>query len=267
MICTSFPTAWVINLARSADRRIYINDHLRSLNLPFEIVEAVDGLTLTADELAGVYDPALAATFGGRELTVGEIGCALSHLRLYQRMVDEHIEEAFILEDDAVIHPGILELLARRGEWPNDWEILLMHHLPWIGGQLNWWHTRFVGAHRFGRFSRPTYGTAGYLIRQSAAQSLIRQAYPVRIPADHWTGGAVSAGIQIYGVEPPCIEQLPMSSPEDTTIPGREAYRKKWGMREFPTDGFYLYLHRLASWLVNVYCKYHPARVVGCDSK
>jgi glycosyl transferase family 25 len=224
-------------------------------------VPAVDGRELAPEALAEVYDPAQSVATHGRELAPGEIGCALSHLRLYRRMEDEGIDEALILEDDAVIHPDALALLERRGDLPCAWEILLLNHMPDIGGRLNRWHSRRLGSYRIGRFSMPTYGTGGYLIRRSAARALLDRAYPIRAPADYWTGGGIAADIRICGVEPPCIAQLPVLSPAHSTIPDRELYWKKWGMPELPA-GPGLYLHRLKVWLVKTYHKYHPGKLV-----
>ena len=39
----------------------------------------------------------------GRELTPGELGCSLSHIRLWEKMVKENIPEVLILEDDLLI--------------------------------------------------------------------------------------------------------------------------------------------------------------------
>ena len=122
------PPIWVINLARSTERRAYITAHLEALGLPFEIAPAVDGRELTPEELAEVYDPVQAIAAIGREMSPSEIGCALSHLRLYQRMATENIDTALIIEDDASIHADLPGLLARRAGFPADWELLLLYH-------------------------------------------------------------------------------------------------------------------------------------------
>lgn len=252
---------WVVNLARSVERRAYITTHLNALGLPFEIVPAVEGKALTAGELTEAYDPLRTIATIGREMAAGEIGCALSHFRLYQRMVDADIDVALIVEDDAVIHPDTLDLLAKQENFPDDWEILLLNHTPTIGGRINRWHRTPVASRQIGRFSRPAYGTGGYLIRQSAARALLKQAYPIHCPADHWTGGSIKTGIRIYGVEPPCIEQLPADVLCDNTISDRELYWKLWGMPELPS-GLGLYLYCLKVWLIKTYCQYHPGKII-----
>ena len=51
-------------------------------------------------------------------MTKGEIGCALSHLKIYQKTVDEDIPYALILEDDTLFDTEFPKYL-------NDLEIFL----------------------------------------------------------------------------------------------------------------------------------------------
>jgi glycosyl transferase family 25 len=259
----AYPPIWIVNLARSAERRAYITAHAQNLGLPFEIVTAVDGRELSARELAEAYSAERAVAAIGRVLAPGEIGCALSHLRLYQRMMDENIEVALILEDDAVIHPDTLAILTRWQEFPSDWELLLLQHSCDIGGPLSWWHCQsLTPAYRIGRFARPTYGTVGYLIRQGAARKILARAYPVHAPSDHWTGGLLETGIRLYGLEPPCITHRHENNPAYSTMAGREDLQRQALGQDQPLTGLRWRLFRLRLWLANCYCKYHPWKAI-----
>jgi len=57
---------------------------LRSLDLQFEIIEAIDGMLLGQRELEK-YSKRLAMKTVGRELGSGEIGAALSHGNIWRR--------------------------------------------------------------------------------------------------------------------------------------------------------------------------------------
>lgn len=46
-------------------------------------------------------------------ITSGELGCAISHLSIYQKMVDENIEKALILEDDIIFIKDGREILQQ----------------------------------------------------------------------------------------------------------------------------------------------------------
>jgi glycosyl transferase family 25 len=202
------PPAWVISLARSGERRRYIETHLADRGLAYEIVDAVDGGDLSTEALADAYDSEGARACIRRELAASEIGCGLSHLKLFQRMIDEDIEVALIMEDDAWIRPETLPILQRRDAFPPDWEVVLLQHFHRMGGPVSWWHRhKLLEGYRVGRLVAPTYGTAGYLIKRSAARKLLDASYPLRAPADHWICGHMGLPIRIYGIDPPCIRQ------------------------------------------------------------
>lgn len=88
---------FIINLPKDAKRRAFMQNQLARSLLDYEFIEAIDAKSLSVDELHQLvykYDEA--------NFLLGEIGCALSHKKIYQKMVDEHIDYAFILEDDAL---------------------------------------------------------------------------------------------------------------------------------------------------------------------
>lgn len=260
MTTPPYPPIWAVNLPRSKERREYITGHLQALGLPFEIVPAVDGRELPAQELAEIYSVERTVACIKREMALGEVGCALSHLRLYQRMVDEDIAEALIVEDDAVIDPALPGLLAGRQGWPADWELVLLYHGK---GQISWWHAQAISPkYRIGRFARPGWGTVGYLIKQSAARKILALAYPVHAPSDHWTCGRTEVDIRLYGIEPRCVtHRHDEVAALYTTIPDKDLYRQLAGFGGSLT-GLTLWLHRLKVWAIDVYHKYHPHKII-----
>lgn len=87
---------YVINMERSVQRRKSMEEHLRNLGIEFEIVKAVDGSLLPDDytqQTLGRQDP----------LSKSELGCMLSHLKVYQMMQERNEEFAVVLEDDILI--------------------------------------------------------------------------------------------------------------------------------------------------------------------
>ena len=92
---------FVISLARAPDRRDSISNHLRELGLEYEIIEAVDGAQLSESECLNFLA-------NGVTYIHGVIGCYLSHIRIYERIIRENIDIALILEDDARLNPDIV---------------------------------------------------------------------------------------------------------------------------------------------------------------
>jgi len=59
--------------------------------------------------------------------TKGMKGCGSSHLAIWQKMVDENIQTAMILEDDAVFKSDFENLLNQMWQYvPQDWEMILL---------------------------------------------------------------------------------------------------------------------------------------------
>ena len=219
------PPVWVVNLKESADRREYIEDHLGALGVRYELVEAVNGRGLSRDSLDALYSPRAAISTIGRELSLGEIGCSLSHLGLYRKMLDEGRDEVLIVEDDAIITPDAFRVLAQRDRFPRDWEIVLLGH-GW--GPISFWAGRRLDdRHRVVRFADSVYGTYGYMIRKSAARIFLERGYPISRPADHLTGSGIRSGVRLYGIDPPCLLTLDTLDPAQSTMPDSHAIRKK----------------------------------------
>lgn len=77
-----FPPIFIISLKNSSRREI-IAKHLRSLNLDFEFFDAVYGKELSEEELAKIdFDFYPKEHHSPKSLTLGEIGCAISHMNI-----------------------------------------------------------------------------------------------------------------------------------------------------------------------------------------
>ena len=96
--------AYVINLERSPERKIYMQKLLKKFPfLDVEFVTAVDGRAMNENERIHQFD---VDKFYARYSVMprpGEIGCTLSHQKCYCKMVKEGIPCALILEDDIVL--------------------------------------------------------------------------------------------------------------------------------------------------------------------
>lgn len=102
---------FVINLEKQEKRREIISKQLNALHIPFEIFPAVNGRLLTQEQISQLYDREKALKKGYYDLTLPEIGCALSHINIYKKIVSENIPYALILEDDAFLNPELPKVL------------------------------------------------------------------------------------------------------------------------------------------------------------
>lgn len=199
---------FVISLARSVERRAMVVQQMAHLGIDFEFVDATDGKALSSAELAKV-DFELAKEVCGHALSFGEIGCAMSHIRLYERIVAEGIERCVVLEDDIYLHKhskAIIEAIVHSCKS----EIVFLHH-----GKAKRWPflSSLPGGYRLARYLTPSrtskrgvLSTAGYVLSLTGAKKLLQCAYPLRMPSDYLTGRLQLNGLTASGVEPSCLD-------------------------------------------------------------
>ncbi|XP_026843806.1 glycosyltransferase 25 family member [Drosophila persimilis] len=99
---------FMINLERRPERRQKMENMFEEIGLQVEHFPAVDGKELNADrvqEMGIRFLPGYEDPYHHRAMTMGEIGCFLSHYRIWVRMVQLELKEVLILEDDIRFDP------------------------------------------------------------------------------------------------------------------------------------------------------------------
>lgn len=206
---TLFPPIFVINLARHKERRAFIKMQLEAAGLDFEFIDAFDGQLLTSEYLEKNYDSSLAKTIVGRDLTLGEIGCALSHLSIYRKIVADELPFAVILEDDALIGIQFPDVCKRVVEMINPLanEVVLFAHTQkysnWSGLKIDKTHKLLPAV--------DAYCAHGYLVTQASAKKLLETLHPVHIVADCWNYLMTHKVIKVSSIIPYCIGHAPFA--------------------------------------------------------
>ena len=101
------PPVYLINLKKSPERLAKSKKRLEEQNIGFTRVEGVLGQDLSEDEIKQHYCPALNAKKYHTALTKGQIGCYLSHRKVWQLIAEGDDDFGIIMEDDFVL-PGNL---------------------------------------------------------------------------------------------------------------------------------------------------------------
>lgn len=94
---------YVINLKRRPERLKSMLEKFNVLGIDAQVVTATDGKNISEKELEvlGVKPmPDYLDPFHKRPITFGEIGCFLSHYRVWQEMVSKNYERVIVFEDD-----------------------------------------------------------------------------------------------------------------------------------------------------------------------
>ncbi len=199
---------YVISLERSLERRENMKWLMEHYKIPFSFFDAVDAKKLTKQECE-LADLDLAKQYCGHNLSVSEIACALSHIKLYEKQVNENIERMLILEDDAHIHMNFKEIVSVLLNTSNH-DLVYLYH----GKAKKWpFYSNLAHGYRLHKYRKPSknskrgiMGAVGYILTLNGAKKLLKVAYPIRMPADYLLGRLQLNNLNASGVEPSCID-------------------------------------------------------------
>lgn len=146
----------LINLEKDKERLKYMSDQLREQGLLFERLEAVNEKEYLENG-GNEYDEELAIKNHYSKLKSGEIGCALSHKRCYQKFLNDleykDVKYLLILEDDVELDKNfknIIEKEIQKNEKKYKWNYLQFNY-PKISFSLkDKYKTQFI----FFKFSK-----------------------------------------------------------------------------------------------------------------
>jgi glycosyl transferase, family 25 len=177
--------SFVISLPQDIKRREHLISQLQKIDVPFSIFEAIHGMSLSTEDLEASYDREKALRISNRELSKGEIGCALSHMSIYKKMLAEDIQYALILEDDADILDEELPatLLKLRQFYSNKKPVVVM--LSYVSRYLENKEIKLDDKHRLYDTYRGTCAH-GYFLNKAAAEIFVKNLYPIHVAADKW---------------------------------------------------------------------------------
>jgi glycosyl transferase family 25 len=176
---------YVINLARSLDRRAHITAELRKTGLDYEIITAVDGRDLDLGD-SSLIDPLLLAK---NSFPAGTAGCALSHLSAYQKIIAEGLDQALILEDDVVLPADLSTLVDAVAPYLTGAEVALLNYASpdtckmSIEGSVDLPSSRQLA---LPIDINPMVNAAAYIITREACERMNESVLPLRANADDW---------------------------------------------------------------------------------
>lgn len=186
---------FVINLERDVNKKERIINECDRLNLDFEIFNAVDGGALSESFLKETV-----LDYGSNFLTNGEIGCSLSHLNLYEKIINDGLPYALILEDDAILNDKIVSFISTF-EKNNKKEGFYL-----LTGDFDYIENKKIKLGEFDVFSVVSaIMTTGYIITRETAKKMIKFLYPVRFEADMFKIFRICTGVNIYATIPHLI--------------------------------------------------------------
>lgn len=183
--------AYVINLARSPERRAHMASEFRKTGMEHEFVEGVEGANLDLDD-SSIIDP---IWLGNSPFFPGVAGCAMSHLKVYEKIIEDGSEVGLVLEDDVILPPDIDAIAEAVAAHMVGSEVVLLQYFSYLSllrgdacrlsrrGSLELPSSRVLA---FPAEVADLGASGAYLITREACELTAKAVLPVRVPADDW---------------------------------------------------------------------------------
>ena len=206
---------YVVNLERSTVRKQYMEALLSPYTfLDIEFVKAVDGRLLSAEEINNQFDFKQSRKLYGKTIAPGEVGCTLSHRKIYKDIIDNDIPYALILEDDIAIQRDLtlinLDVVDHvlRSSRPR----VLM-----LSGDYCYYKKKPIAR------IYSAIGTYAYMINYAGAKLIINKVRPCTV-ADDWLYYK-RKGLRMYAVYPYMID-----ANVNMDVLGSDIQQNSWGI-------------------------------------
>ena len=219
---------FIINLARSKSRWESISARLDTFSLVYQRVDAIDGKSCDPEKLEQHYSPEINRKTYHRPLTAGEIGCYLSHINCWERIIDSQLDFALILEDDAVPSDILPEIIRSTQHYPPGWDVIKLATGPRqkeitaekLLSQID------LSVVSFAKI--PSTATA-QLVSVAGAQKLLSNRKLFGRPVDVDIQFFWEAGLKIFGLRPfPVHVDFAFESDISQIAVRRSDWRRRW---------------------------------------
>lgn len=120
-ICT-----WCVTLKSTPKREKYVRSHLVSHNINYKMFYGFDSIkTGVTAKILQEQKYTILDTW----VTVGAVGCYISHYMLWQNIMDSDTDTFFIVEDDVSLVNNFIEVFTEYLQHvPSDWDIIYVGH-------------------------------------------------------------------------------------------------------------------------------------------
>ena len=127
-------------------------------------------------------------------VTVGSVGCSLSHFAIWDHMVRNDVRGALVFEDDAAPTDRLIANLEKYID-ADDHILMLGSH---IRKTSLMWKPGIVLTEKF-------FGAHAYYLTKGVARALLRGAFPIATQVDQYIGAQICNGVQVRAISPPAV--------------------------------------------------------------
>jgi glycosyl transferase family 25 len=200
---------FLIHMEKNADRLENFNKYYYNSDLKFkkfEIFPAIVGkhINLIDHVSPNGYNQILMTEKTKKrihhyDLTRGAVGCYLSHLSIYKKLIKSKLKYSIVFEDDSIMAADFYErLLYGLSVIPDDWDILLLGVMC-LKCDIK---KDYIKINRF-------WGTHGYIVKKEGAIKLIEYMdKPISKQIDADISLLIKRGlINVYAINPIIVAQ------------------------------------------------------------
>jgi GR25 family glycosyltransferase involved in LPS biosynthesis len=204
--------AWIINLDHRPDRFENVRRQAELNGIAIERHPACNpskGDVVPVTDVAPQWDTTLNARFDHTykphailNMSLGERGCAMSHLQLWRKMVAQSLPMAMIFEDDIILAPNFTRRLDQYiAALPADWDIFYLEY-------ANGYPATKVVANPPMYKGVYVWHTGAYVMSLKGAMTCI-QNLPIDGPVDNFLARLIhSRRLVAYLPTPPLAQQM-----------------------------------------------------------
>ncbi len=225
----------VISLKTATARREHIVQEFGKKKIGFEFFDAL------MPDLARPLAEKMQLNIQEDFLSPGELACFMSHVSIWQKMLDEHIPHLAIFEDDVYLGNAAAELLNNVG-WINpNWDIIKTEAFAdqvFLGNAQS---EIANGMRHIVQLTGKNLGTAGYILSLEGAQKYLEYVKKIQlIPLDQvmFDEFIHHAFHPVYQMTPAlCIQEMMLFPEKKTTLSSDLLAERKARMKKQKKKG------------------------------
>jgi glycosyl transferase, family 25 len=243
---------FLINLDSAVERRQFMARQLASMGITFERI-GIDMRLRSGEAIAvwaAAHFPQFAFDF--QRLSGAEVGCWLSHLSAWNRLLAQHETQAcVVIEDDLILGPDFADAIAAATSQS-------IHDVVYLGTS-----SKNLSTRRRARIDRfwvhepvgTVYNTWGYSIARNYIRQLFeRTSVNVNMPIDHFLGGTAAIAKPRIGVlRPSVLDEHPVLGSASQIAPHTMRFDRWWVVekvrRQLLKSRFIALYYSLFRWL------------------
>ena len=187
-------TIFVVSLVGEEARRNHVKSQFANYGLEAEFVDAIDMRNASKESMA-IYQEVMRSK-STRELCASEIGCALSHLKIAQAVIERNLDYALVTEDDVCLLRNPQEILMQLPSvlQQSFFDVAILGYVKVYKENLADYYHRmpmkkegaFVDYIIGSPWKQKHCGAVAYILTKEGAQKLLRANTPVSYVADAW---------------------------------------------------------------------------------